>query len=180
MKVVVNLKLKKQTTKTKKNYLILGAIYLVVILLVLYLASWYRTYQEYQKETPVLRNTISEITPEEVEHYLLENPSSILYMCTSNNEECRLFETDLKKIIMKNEWQDQITYINLSDEMEDRDGYLNQLVTTYGTSGMTISRLPTLLAFEEGKLSAVEAGLNGAPMTVSEAEKFIDIHQTGQ
>lgn len=175
-----NLNLKRQTEKTKKNYLILGTIYLVVILLVLYLASWYKTYQEYQKETPVLRNTISEITPEEVEHYLLENPSSILYMCTSNNEECRLFETDFKKTIVKNEWQDQITYINLSDEMQNKEEYLRDLVTKYGSNSMTISRLPTLLSFEEGKLEAVEAGLNGAPMTVSEAEKFIDIHQTGQ
>ena len=40
----------------KKNYITLTIIYVVVIALVLYAASWYQTYKDYKSTIPVLRS----------------------------------------------------------------------------------------------------------------------------
>ena len=53
----------KSKKKQKKNYVVLVVIYAVVIVLVLYLASWYNTYKNYQNEIPVLKDAVSEISP---------------------------------------------------------------------------------------------------------------------
>ncbi len=165
---------------TKKNYLIVGVIYLVIILLVLYFASWYNTYQEYQKEIPVLRNTVFEIKPEEVEHYLLENPSCVLYLCVASDEECRSFEVNFKKTLARYDWQNAITYVNINLQSAEKEAYLTQLLATYGNQDMVIQRTPALLAFDDGKLVAVESGLNGAALTIHEAVKFMDVYRTGE
>ena len=48
--------------KMTKNYLILAVIFIVGIGITLYLCDCYRVYDEYQKQTPVIRGTLSEIT----------------------------------------------------------------------------------------------------------------------
>ena len=75
-----------------KNYLILAAIFLAGIGLTFYLCNLYKVYDEYQKQTPVIRDTLSEITADELEHYILENPTIVIYMCTSSDMVCRNYE----------------------------------------------------------------------------------------
>ena len=166
----------KSKKKQKQNYVILVVIYIVVIVLVLYLASWYNTYKNYQKEIPVLQNVISEINPNEVEHYLTENPSPILYLCAASDSDCRDFEEEVKKKKKKNNYED-LVYVNLED-VEDKKAYINSLLE--GTD-FTVDRTPCLIKFEEGKVIAVEDGLNGALLTRDEALNFLDINdETGQ
>ena len=98
----------KTKTQTKKNYLILGVIYVVVIILVLYLASWYTTYKNYQQEIPVLKDTLLEVKTDELGHYLQENPDAILYLCTASDSECREFETSIKKALQNNDYPDLV------------------------------------------------------------------------
>jgi len=80
-----------------KNYVILVLLFLAGIGITLYLCELYRVYDEYQKQTPVIRDTLSEITSEDLEHYILENPTTVIYMCTSSDMICRNYEKDLKK-----------------------------------------------------------------------------------
>ena len=39
-----------------------------------------------------IRGVLSEITSEELEHYISENPTVMMYMCTASNEICRDYE----------------------------------------------------------------------------------------
>ena len=91
----------KSKKRQKKNYAILIVIYIAVIAIVLYLASWYSTYKNYQKEIPVLQNVVSEINSDELEHYLTENPNQILYLCVASDSECREFEESIKSALEK-------------------------------------------------------------------------------
>ena len=100
-------------------------IYAVVIALVLYLASWYNTYVEYKEEIPVLQNIISEINPSEVDHYLMENPSPILYVCSASNNDCREFEESIKDSLKEKAYQD-LTYVNL-ENISDKMDYLRNI-----------------------------------------------------
>lgn len=162
----------KSKKKQRKNYIILTIIYIIVIVIVLYLASWYNTYVEYKQEIPVLQNVISEINPSEVEHYLMENPSPILYLCSASNEECREFEESIKVSLEDNAYQD-LTYVNL-ENVDDERSYLTKLLDDYDGSSFSITRIPCLIKFTEGRVTAVEDGLNGALLTKDEALNFID------
>ena len=161
----------KSKKKQKKNYVVLVVIYAVVIVLVLYLASWYNTYKTYQNEIPVLKDVVSEISPSEFEHYLTENPSPVLYLCTASDSDCREFEETIKSPLEKNNYED-LVYINLED-VEDEEAYIKRLLE--GTD-FTISRTPCLIKFTDGKVTAVEDGLNGALLTRDEALNFLDIN----
>lgn len=161
----------KSKKKQKKNYVVLVVIYAVVIVLVLYLASWYNTYKTYQNEIPVLKDVVSEISPSEFEHYLTENPSPVLYLCTASDSDCRDFEETIKSPLEKNNYE-RLVYINLED-VEDKETYIKRLLE--GTD-FTISRIPCLIKFTDGKVTAVEDGLNGALLTRDEALNFLDIN----
>lgn len=166
----------KSKKKQKKNYVILVVIYIAVIVLVLYLASWYNAYQSYQNEIPVLQDVVSEISPLEFEHYLAENPSPIVYLCTASDSDCRDFEETIKSPLEKNDYEDLI-YVNLED-VKDKEAYINDLLE--GTD-FTVSRTPCLIKFTDGVVTAVEDGLNGALLTRDEALNFLDINdKTGQ
>ena len=161
----------KSKKKQKKNYVVLVVIYVVVIVLVLYLASWYNTYKNYQNEIPVLEDVVSEISPSEFEHYLTENPSPVLYLCTASDSDCRDFEETIKSPLEKNNYE-SLVYINLED-VEDKETYIKRLLE--GTD-FTISRIPCLIKFTDGEVTAVEDGLNGALLTRDEALNFLDIN----
>ena len=161
----------KSKKKQKKNYVVLVVIYVVVIVLVLYLASWYNTYKTYQNEIPVLKDAVSEISPSEFEHYLTENPSPVLYLCTASDSDCRDFEETIKSPLEKNNYE-SLVYINLED-VEDKETYIKGLLE--GTD-FTIGRTPCLIKFTDGKVTAVEDGLNGALLTRDDALNFLDIN----
>ena len=42
---------KKEKNIPVKNYIILGAIFIVGIAIIIYLCNWYKVYDEYQRET---------------------------------------------------------------------------------------------------------------------------------
>ena len=74
-----------------KNYLILGIIGLIFIGLTLYFCKWYQVLDEEEKQIPVIRDTLPEITPLELDHYIVENPTATIYMCTASDIKCRKF-----------------------------------------------------------------------------------------
>ena len=154
----------------KKNYITLTIIYVVVIALVLYAASWYQTYKDYKSTIPVLRNTVSEITTTELDHFVLENPDGVVYMCIANDNECRSFDTSLKKELLKKGLQTAITYIDLQD--------INSVFQTYG-DGSSITDTPLFLAFEGGKIVSYLDSTDTTKLTVDEAIKFIRKYSTG-
>lgn len=162
----------KSKKKQKQNYVILVVIYVVVIVLVLYLASLYNSYKSYQKEIPVLKDVVLEINPSEVEHYLTENPSPILYLCTASDNDCREFEETMKSPLDKNNYED-LVYVNL-ESVDDKTAYVNELLEG---SDFTVLRTPCLIKFTDGVVTDVEDGLNGAVLTRDEALNFLDANE---
>ena len=165
----------KSKKKSKKNYVILVAIYIAVILVVLYLASWYNTYSEYKREIPVLKDVVSFISPEEVDHYLTENPSPILYLCTASESECREFEENIKQDLEEKNYQD-LTYVNL-ESLSDKNAFLQELLDKYGQD-FSIERVPCLIKFVDGRIVSIEDGLNGAVLTRDETLGFLDTNDS--
>ena len=163
--------------KSKKNYVTLAIIYVLVIGTVLYIASWYNTYQNYKTTIPVLRNTVSEINTAELDHFVLENPDGVIYMCVASDTTCRNFDTHLKKELLKNGLQDSVTYIDLQDVI-NKESYITTVFANYGMS-FNINNTPLFLAFEDGKIVSYLGEGKTTKLTVEDAIKFIKKYRVG-
>ncbi len=161
-----------------KNYLILGVIFLVGIGLTLYLCKWYNVWDDYQKETPVIRGSLLEITYDDLEHYVMENPTTVIYMCTSNNDTCRSYEKDLKKVALKETLNDYVIYLNLSNL--DQDEFINNFNNKYQFKTKLTTNYPAFVVFEDGKVSSILQGKKNKRLTISSTKQFLELNGIGE
>jgi predicted bacteriocin transport accessory protein len=167
------------TSKNKiKNYIILVVIFLLCMGLVLYFCKWYKVYDEYQKETPVIRDSLFEIVSDDLEHYVLENPSTVIYMCTATNNTCRTFEKDFKKLIKQDELSDDIVYLNLSDL--DQDEFVSEFNSKYNYKIKLTTDYPAFVLFEDGKVVSVLQGSDDSKLTISKVKQFLELNDIGE
>ena len=161
-----------------KNYLILAALFAAGIIVTLYLCELYKVYDEYQKQTPVIRDSLSEITAEDLDHYIQENPTTVIYMCTASNMTCRNFEKDFKKIIKSKDLQETIIYLNLSNL--DQEKFVDDFNKKYPHRIKLTSAYPALVVFEEGKIINLLQGKQSEILTIIKTKQFIEIHKIGE
>ena len=133
-----------------KNYAILALIFIVATIISLYLANVYTVYQESKLEIPVIGDTLSEITSEELEHYISENPATLLYICTASDQKCRSYEKDFKKLIDREELQEYIVYLNLKPE--ERESFTENFNNQYSKRLKLTTNYPAIVALDEGKV----------------------------
>lgn len=159
----------------KKNYVIVVVMFVALVILVIYLCSLYRVYDEHQREIPVIRGTLSEILPDELDHYIMENPTTVIYMCTASDSVCRDYEKNFKKLITKDDLQESIIYLNLSDV--DQEQFIDTFNSTYPYKNSLEKHYPALVSFEDGEIEGILQGNSNHELTVSQTEQFIDMHQ---
>ena len=158
-----------------KNYIILVVLFIAIIALVLYLCNLYHVYDAHQREIPVIRDTLFEIQPEEIEHYVMENPTTVFYMCTAASEACRDYEKDLKKLVEKDELQSTIIYVNLSNV--DQNEFVDTFNAQYPYKVSLKKNYPALIVFEDGDISSILQPEKGERLTISETEQFIKLNK---
>lgn len=161
-----------------KNYIILIVIFLTGIGLTLYLCKWYNVWNDYQKETPVISGSLLEITYEDLEHYVMENPTTVIYMCTANNDKCRSYEKDFKKIIEKENLNDYVIYLNLSNL--DQDEFVNNFNGQYEFKNKLTTNYPAFVVFEDGKVTSILQGNKKKKLTVSSTKQFLELNGIGE
>ena len=171
--------MEKGKTKSKlKNYLILFGLFFACVIIVLYLCSWYRVYDQYQKETPVIRGSVQEIMSEDLEHYVLDNPYAVIYMCTASDEKCRSFEKNFKKLIEKKELTEDIIYLNLSDT--DLDAFTEEFNNRYSYKTKLTTNYPAIVLFEDNKVVGLLQGNNKKELTVTRVKQFLELNEIGE
>ena len=170
-----------KTTEKKvsiKNCFILILIFAIGILITLYLCNVYKVYDESKKQIPVIRGTLSEIKYEELEHYISENPTTVIYMCTASNEVCRNYEKDLKKLIKKDELQEKIVYLNLSET--NSSFFTESFNKKYPFTVKITDNYPAIVIFTEGKITNVLQAKEQDKLTITKTQQFIDLHMIGE
>lgn len=162
-----------------KNYIILGCLFVGTILLLLFVTEKYEQYVDYQKQTPIIEGTFTNnIRYEEIEHYITENPTSVLYMCTASNEVCRSYEKELKKLIIKEGLSNSITYLNLSDvdpyqfvmEFNSRYHYKKELTTSY----------PAFVILKDNEVVDILQGSEEKALTIEKTKAFLKYYEVGE
>lgn len=173
------MKKKEETRKIGiKNYLILALIFIITTIITLYLCNVYNVYQESKKQVPVIRGVLSEITSEELEHYISENPTVMMYVCTASNEICRDYEKSLKKYVIREELQDKIVYLNLTDE--EVNDFSNKFNSVYTKNLKLKNNYPALVIFEEGKVTHLLQAKEKEKLTITKTKQFMDLHKIGE
>lgn len=134
--------MKKEKEIPFKNYIILAVILIFTILLVVYLFNWQSIYQKNKLQEPILDKYLMVINYNELDDYLVENKEAIVYVSVLNDEKIRMFENKFKNLIIKNDLNNKILYLNLTNEsVEINKKYLSNL-----------SEVPTLIIFDEVKV----------------------------
>ena len=163
--------MKKKNDNKTKNYIILSILVLICVGLTLYFCKWYQVLDEKEKETPVIEGILPEITSMELDHYILENPTSTIYMCTASDITCRNFEKKFKKVIEKKNYENYIIYLNLSNI--DQDEFIKDFNKKYKSGkNKLIKNYPAIVIFNDNKLTNVLQGSKDKKLTVEKAKTF--------
>lgn len=166
----INIKDKKRF----KNYIIFIIIFILCWGLTLYLCEWYKVYNDYEKQTPVIRGTLSEITYEDLDHYVVDVPSVIVYICTSYDDNCRNFEKNFKKYVKKNDLNDSIVYLNITNI--DKQQFINDFNNKYNYKGKLTGNYPAFVSFKDGKINSVLQATDNKNLSLSKVDSFLDLN----
>jgi len=99
-----------------KNYTYLFFILLGSVLLLIYIYSWYKTYNENKLNTSIMNEYLTVINYNELDNYIIENKDAIIYVSILGNENINRFERKFKNDIIENDLKNSILYLDLTNE----------------------------------------------------------------
>lgn len=134
-----------------KNYIFLGIIILVTILLLFYFYLWYLTYEESKLNNQIMDRYLQVINYNELEDYIRENKNAYVYVSVLEDKPIRNFEIKFKSTIIDNSLKKEILYLDLT-EIYSNKNKLDKANKEYNIDNKNISNVPCILVFEEGSL----------------------------
>ena len=124
--------MKKEREIAFKNYIILALVLIITIIGVIYIFMWYSSKEKSKLELPILDDYIMPINYNELNDYIVENKDAVIYTSVLNDVNIRLFENKFKNVIVKNNLNSSILYLDLTDEIKDNNVLL-KMEKKYGT-----------------------------------------------
>ena len=171
-------KLKEKKDKKKiRNYILTILFFIACCGIVLYLRELYRVNEAEQKKIPIIQGYISEIYNDDLEHYITENPDGVIYMCIANDENCRVFEREFKKLLKKDEYVDNLVYLNLMDV--DQDKFLEEFNNKYVYKVKLSREYPAFVLFEDGKVKAILQEKD-KKLDIVKVKHFLELSEIGE
>ncbi len=161
----------------KKNYVILLVMCLLTFLLAYYIYRWYVVYSDYQNNIPVIKDSLVEITEEEMEHYISDNPTATIYVCTASDINCRNFEKNFKKLIEQKSLKEFIAYVNISD-IDDQD-FIDRFNSNHPYKKSALGKYPAIIYFEDGEISDILQSNDEEKISISDVKQFIKRNKIG-
>jgi hypothetical protein len=122
--------------------LIIGAI----VLLLSYALNWYEVYRQHNLNTAIISKYITEVTREEFQTYIQENPTAFVYIGIIDDVNSRNFESGFKKTVIKYHLKDNIIYLNA------KDFDYKVLLGDYEKEKEYVFEVPMIIYFENKKI----------------------------
>lgn len=132
----------------KKNYIIF-LLMLVGVVLVTFLGV--RVYNNNIKPSSVLYKYLKTIKGDELNLYLSENPSTVIYISDKYDVSKEDLEKELKNKIIDLNLYDNFIYLDKDELNKD---FINEFNKQNKTS-ITIDKLPTLIIFNDNEVESV-------------------------
>lgn len=142
--------MKKEKEIPLKNYILLSIVLILTIVVVIYFFLWKNTYEKSKLQIPILDDYLLVINYNELNNYLVENKDAIIYVSKLNNENIRLFENKFKNIINKNNLNNKILYLDLTEELKENN-IVKEINKKYGKK---MTEVPTIVIIKDGKISS--------------------------
>lgn len=147
----------------KKNYIYLFLILLGSLLLLLYLYTWYETYNENKLNTSIMDEYLTVINYNELDNYIIENKDAVIYVSILGNEDINKFEKKFKNIISEHNLKNEILYLDISDENIER-----------ATRKLNIDKnLPYLVVYTNGVITDTYS-IDNANYSNAKIEKYLN------
>lgn len=141
-----------------KNYIKAGLCIILSIVLIFYIAKWYTVYQDNNLNKAIISDYLTEISYDEFSNYLTENSNAVVYMGIATDKTCRSYENKLKNIVDNYGLKDSIIYLNITDFSKENSNYIDLFNDKYGVDNKKTTSVPTIMVFENGKITAVISG----------------------
>ncbi len=142
--------MKKEKEIPLKNYILLSIVLILTIVVVIYFFLWKNTYEKSKLQTPILDDYLLVINYNELNNYLVQNKDAIIYVSKLNDESIRLFENKFKNIINKNNLNNKILYLDLTEELKENN-IVKEINKKYGKE---MTEVPTIVIIKDGKISS--------------------------
>ena len=162
-----------------KNYIIAVGLVIAAVLLTLYGFAWYNVLKEnkisqsYLVKSKVISNEIQNL--EELEAVFAEAPDEyFIYISYTGQEDIYNMEKDLKKVINKNELNDQFYYLNVTS-IKDKQNYLEDINTSLKLD-KKVKQIPTIAYIKEGRVVDIIDKEDDNMMNVGDFQKLLDVY----
>ena len=156
----------------RKNYVILGVVILVSLLIVYYLYMWFTAYKSTKEGEVILDKYMTVINYNELDDYLVENPDGIIYVGILNDEDITKFEKKFKNSIKNNKINKEVLYLNITDELNSGKK-ISEMKDKYTVNYANITDVPNIMVFEDGKIKTIYS-IRDNGYDVQKVEKFIN------
>ena len=133
-----------------QNYILLSIVLILTIVVVIYFFLWKNIYEKSELQTLILDDYLLVINYNELNNYLVENKDAIIYVSKLNDESIRLFENKFKNIINKNNLNNKILYLDLTEELKENN-IVKEINKKYGKE---MTEVPTIVIIKDGKISS--------------------------
>ena len=176
-----NKNIKKKNKKKEipiQNYIILGIIMVVTLLIVLYSCSWYKQYNDSKINEPVITSVLREVEYNNLDTVLLERDVLIMYMCTTDEDICRSFEKKFSEYVKDQNLTDEIVYLNLGYS-SDEEGLLDTVYNKYKCDNLVkkVYEYPTLLIFNQGEIVDVLSSHDKDKISIKQVKEFLESYE---
>lgn len=160
--------MKKEREIAFKNYIILALVLIITIIGVIYIFMWYSSKEKSKLELPILDDYIMPINYNELNDYIIENKDAVIYTSVLNDVNIRLFENKFKNVIIKNNLNSSILYLDLTNEIKDNNVLL-KMEKKYGTK----IDIPSVMVFRDGVLTDVY-NIKEDNYNIKKLEKYLE------
>lgn len=127
---------------------------IVTMMLLYYFYMWVDVYKESKINIPIMDKYMRVINYNEFSDYLIENPDTIVYVSVLENEKIREFEKAFKNKYRENEIENEILYMNVTNDIKDKR-VKNEMVLKYFVNSLNMTDVPCILVFSDGVLSSI-------------------------
>lgn len=145
-----------------KNYVIFMIVAIASFMIVFNLANWYKNTKEEYIDKSIMSDTVSEVYENDIDNYIVENESFVLYISSRNDTTIKEFEKDLAELIIDEDISNKVIYLDTRDISSNFfDGFLTKhLNKEIITDLNSLDIIPNALYFKDHKITSVLYRIN--------------------
>lgn len=137
----------------KNNYLKLALIIIVTIFLVFLISNISKNYSINKINTSYISKCVPNIKYNELDDALIElNQDTYLYISYTGNKDIHNFEVKFKKLLRDKELLNNVIYLNMDEEINEEENYLELLNEKLKLTDNKITALPSIIYYKDSKV----------------------------